>query len=79
VVKTWARARRRWTVSKGGRRDLGAIQAMRQTIGAHIVLYFPRIIQTGSKLKIENGCLTVLQNFLHVASLGYYEQFSQLC
>jgi hypothetical protein len=32
-------------------------------------------------MEIENGCLTELRNsqFLHVARLGHYEQFSQLC
>jgi hypothetical protein len=32
-------------------------------IRAHVVLYFPQIIQIGSKLKNENGCLTMLQKF----------------
>jgi hypothetical protein len=49
---------------------------------AHAVLYFfSQIIQTGSNLILENGCLSCSTNsqFLHVASLGYYEHFSQLC
>jgi hypothetical protein len=33
------------------------------TSGAHTVLYFSQIIQTSSNLKIENGCLTLLQKF----------------
>jgi hypothetical protein len=31
------------------------------TSGARVVLYFSRIIHTGSKVEIENGCLTLLQ------------------
>jgi hypothetical protein len=32
-------------------------------------------------MEIKNGCLTYSKKsqFLHVATLGYYEQFSQLC
>jgi hypothetical protein len=33
------------------------------TSSAHAVLYFSEIIQTGSKMEIENGCLTLLQKF----------------
>jgi hypothetical protein len=64
AVKPGARARRRWPLSEGGRHGLGVVRAVRLTIRAHAVLYFPPIIQTGSKLKIKNGCLTMFQKFL---------------
>jgi hypothetical protein len=81
AAKPWAWARWQPPLSKGGRRGLGAVRAVRLTLGANAVLYFPRIIQTGSNLKIENWCLTCSKNsqFLHVAGLGYYKHFSQLC
>jgi hypothetical protein len=42
---------------------------------------FSNLSKTSSTLKIKMGALTCLKNsqFLHVASLGYDEQFSQLC
>jgi hypothetical protein len=35
------------------------------TSGAHMLFYFSQIIQTSSNLKIENGCLTLLQTLLN--------------
>jgi hypothetical protein len=37
------RARRRRPLSEGSRRGLGAVQAVRLTLGAHAVLYFPEL------------------------------------
>jgi hypothetical protein len=71
--------RRETAVSKGDQRGLGAVRAVRLTLGAHAVLYFSQIIQIGLNLKI--GPLESSKNsqFLHVGGLGYYEHFSQLC
>jgi hypothetical protein len=44
---------------------------------AHTVFYFSRIIQTGSNLKIENRCFTLLQTFpfLYVARVDIMNNF----
>jgi hypothetical protein len=54
---------------------------MRLTARAHVIFYYPQIIQTGSNLKIKMDTLTCTKNspILQVSSLGYCEYFSQLC
>jgi hypothetical protein len=43
--------------------------------------FFSNLSKTGSNLKIKMGVLSCSNNsqFLHVASMGYYEHFYQLC
>jgi hypothetical protein len=43
--------------------------------------FFPNLSKTGSTLKIQNGCLILLQKFpiFYAARVGYCKQFSQLC
>jgi hypothetical protein len=59
AVKPWATKRWRPQSEHGG----SVVRTVWLTSGAHAVLYFSRIIQTGSNLKIENRCLTLLQKF----------------
>jgi hypothetical protein len=63
----------------GSRRGLGTVRAVRLMLRAHAVLFFSP--NYPNRLKLENWCLTVLffSKYLHVAGLGYCEQFSQLC
>jgi hypothetical protein len=73
---------RQWPpLSESGRRGLGAVRAVKLTLGAHVVLYFVQIIQTGSNFKLKISALYCSNNSqcLHEAGLGYYEQFPQLC
>jgi hypothetical protein len=51
------------------------------TSRAHAVFFFSELSKPAQTLKFKIGTLTCSKysQFLHVASLGYYEQFSQLC
>jgi hypothetical protein len=74
AAKPWAWARWQPPLSKGGRRGLGAVRAVRLTLGANAVLYFPRIIQTGSNLKIgalhapkiPNFCMWLVWDIINI-------------
>jgi hypothetical protein len=82
AVKPWAWTRRRPPLSEGARRGLGAsVRTGSPTGGSRVVFYFSNLSKTGSTVKVQNGCLILLQKFpiLHAASLGYCEQFFQLC
>jgi hypothetical protein len=48
--------------------------------GAHAVSYFPELSKSAQTWKLKMDALPCSKNsqFLHVARLGYYEQFSQL-
>jgi hypothetical protein len=72
--------RQRQPLSEDGQCSLGAVWSMRLTARAHVIFYYPQIIQTGSNLKIKMDTLTCTKNsqILQVSSLGYWEHFSQL-
>jgi hypothetical protein len=71
----------------GGSEAVGVDKATATTIRrrsawpGRLCFYFSNLSKTGSTLKVQNGCLILLQKFpiLHAASLGYCEQFFQLC
>jgi hypothetical protein len=46
-----------------------------------VVLYFPKLSKPAKTSKLKMDALSYSKNFqfLYVASLGYYEQFPQLC
>jgi hypothetical protein len=48
---------------------------------AHSVLYFPKLSKLAQAWKLKMDALSSSKNsqFLHVAILGHYEQFYQLC
>jgi hypothetical protein len=48
---------------------------------AHEVLYFPELSKQAQSWKLKMDSLPCSKNyqFLHVAILGHYEQFSKLC
>jgi hypothetical protein len=48
---------------------------------AHVVLYFPKLSKLAQIWNLKIDVLPCSKNsqFLHVARLGHYEQFSQLC
>jgi hypothetical protein len=48
---------------------------------AHTVLYFSKLSKLAQTCKLKMDVLTCSKNsqFLHVAILGHYEQFCQLC
>jgi hypothetical protein len=79
-TKPWARARRWPPLSEGGRRGLCAVRVVRQTLGAHTVLYFSELSKLAEtcKLKIGGSHCSKKSQVLLMAVLGYYEQFSQL-
>jgi hypothetical protein len=51
------------------------------TSGAHAVLYFPKLSKLAQTWKLKMDTLPCNKNsqFLYVARMGYFEQFSQLC
>jgi hypothetical protein len=63
AVKPWM-AMGQWPWSEHGRHGRAVVRTVWLTSGAHMVLYFSQIIQTGSNMEIENGCLTMLQKLL---------------
>jgi hypothetical protein len=64
AVKPWAWGRRQPPLSEGTRCGLGASVWTGSPIGgSHAVFDFSNLSKTGSTLKIQNGCLILLQKF----------------
>jgi hypothetical protein len=81
AVKPWAWARRQRPLSEGGQRGLGAVRVVRLMIGPTQFCIFPELSKPAQtwnlKMDVLPSCIN--SQFLHVASLGYYEHFYQLC
>jgi hypothetical protein len=81
AVKPWAR-------QSGGQHGWNGIGTGSTVVrtgwlmsGAHAVLYFLKLSELPQTWKLKMDALLYSNNFqlLHVARLGYCEQFSQLC
>jgi hypothetical protein len=76
-----------WVRHNGGGHGLivggmgGAVVQTRRLMGGHQRFHFFNLSETSSTLKIKMGSLSYSKNFQFflVGSIGYYEQYSQLC
>jgi hypothetical protein len=81
AVKPWMAKQRWWPQSGRCRCDLGVdVRTVRLTSGPHAVSHFSELSKLAGTCKVEKAALSCSKNsqFLHVASLEYYEQLSQL-